>query len=48
MIALDAESLGETEHTLGQLDTLMGHCIACHSAYRVNPVPVVEQTAAAH
>ncbi|NCC41080.1 MAG: hypothetical protein EOM21_16900 [Gammaproteobacteria bacterium] len=34
-IALDAETLGDRDHTLRQLGELMGRCIACHAAYTV-------------
>lgn len=36
-IALDAESLGDREHTLRQLASLMNTCVACHAAYTVLP-----------
>ena len=36
-IALDAETLGERDHTLRQLGELMGRCVACHAAYTVLP-----------
>lgn len=32
-LALDAEQLGDKEHTLEQLATLMANCVACHAAY---------------
>lgn len=35
-LALDAEQLGESEHTLSQLGTLMQNCVACHAAYRID------------
>ncbi|BAZ93545.1 hypothetical protein TspCOW1_15160 [Thiohalobacter sp. COW1] len=38
-IALDAESLGDPEHSLRQLSNLMNTCIACHSGYTVMPPP---------
>ncbi|VAX06388.1 hypothetical protein MNBD_GAMMA25-1844 [hydrothermal vent metagenome] len=34
MIALDAEQLGDPEHTLKQLAELMNNCVACHATYR--------------
>ncbi len=34
-IALDAEGLGDVQHTLGQVGSLMQNCIACHSMYQV-------------
>lgn len=36
-IALDAESLGDRDHTLRQLAQLMNKCVACHAAYTVLP-----------
>jgi hypothetical protein len=36
-IALGAESLGDRDHTLQQLATLMNTCVACHAAYTVIP-----------
>jgi hypothetical protein len=36
-IALDAEGLGDRDHTLRQLAELMGKCVACHAAYTVLP-----------
>lgn len=34
-LAIDAKSLGDTQHTLKQLSILMQNCIACHIAYRL-------------
>ncbi len=34
-LAADAEQLGDGNHALGQLSTLMQNCVACHSAYRI-------------
>ena len=34
MLALDAEALGDPQHTLQQLAELMNNCVACHSTYR--------------
>jgi len=34
-LALDAEQLGNTKHTLEQLATLMNNCVACHAAYQI-------------
>jgi len=34
-IALDAEGLGDVQHTLGQVGSLMQNCVACHSMYQV-------------
>jgi hypothetical protein len=36
-LALDAEQLGDPAHTLEQLTELMGNCVACHAAYRIDP-----------
>ena len=33
-LALDAEQLGDGDHALSQLSTLMQNCVACHAAYR--------------
>jgi hypothetical protein len=35
-LAMDAESLGDANHTLTQLSTLMLNCVACHSAHRLD------------
>lgn len=32
-LALDAEQLGDPQHTREQLATLMNNCIACHATY---------------
>lgn len=37
VIALDAEALGDRDHTLKQLAELMNRCVACHAAYTVLP-----------
>ena len=37
-LALDAEQLGDPDHTLEQLAGLMRNCVACHAAYRIDPV----------
>lgn len=34
-IALDAEQMGDREHSLQQLSTLLGQCVACHASYRL-------------
>lgn len=34
-IALDAESLGDREHTLRQMTNLMQKCVACHATYAI-------------
>ena len=33
-LALDAEQLGDRDHALSQLGTLLDNCVTCHSAYR--------------
>ncbi len=33
-MALDAEQLGDSDHTLSQLNELLKNCVACHAAYR--------------
>lgn len=33
-LALDAEQLGDPDHALSQLNTLMQNCVSCHAAYR--------------
>ena len=38
MLALDAEELEDTEHSLQQLSELMQNCVACHEAYRIDAV----------
>lgn len=38
-LALDAEQLGDREHTLSQLTALLQNCVACHAAYRIATVP---------
>ncbi len=37
-LALDAEQLGDPEHTLKQLAALMNNCVACHASYRIDAV----------
>lgn len=40
LIALDAESLGDTSHTIEQLAGLTKNCIACHALYQIkSPTP---------
>ena len=34
-LALDAEQLGDPQHTLEQLATLMNNCVGCHEAYQI-------------
>lgn len=33
-LALDAEQLGDSNHTLMQLNTLLENCVSCHAAFR--------------
>jgi len=33
-LALDAEQLGDSSHTLSQLNTLLENCVSCHATYR--------------
>jgi hypothetical protein len=33
-LALDAEQLGDSSHTLSQLNTLLENCVSCHAAYK--------------
>ncbi len=35
-LALDAEQLGDEQHSLTQLSVLMQNCVACHAAYRID------------
>lgn len=37
-LALDAEQLGDRDHTLEQLGELMNNCISCHAQYRLQAV----------
>lgn len=37
-LALDADSFGGRDEVLQQLSELMENCVACHSAYRIDPV----------
>ena len=39
-IALDAESLGDSSHTLSQLSDTLSGCVSCHNTYRIQ---VIEQ-----
>jgi hypothetical protein len=34
-LALDAEQMGDTTHTLTQLSELMQNCVSCHATYRI-------------
>ena len=35
LIAMDAEAMGDTQHTLGQIASLTQHCVACHAIYQI-------------
>ena len=35
-LALDAEQLGDPEHSLQQLAELMANCVSCHASYRID------------
>jgi hypothetical protein len=37
-LALDAGQLADPDHALAQLSELLGNCVACHSAYRIELV----------
>lgn len=40
-IALDAESLGDSKHTMGQVGEMLGKCNACHGIFQIAvPGPV--------
>lgn len=34
-LAMDVEDLGDANHALSQLSTLMQNCVGCHAAYRI-------------
>jgi len=34
-IALDGKDFGDSEHSLEQLNEILGRCVACHAAYRL-------------
>jgi len=34
-LALDAEQLGDKQHTLSQLSELTQNCVACHATYKI-------------
>ena len=42
MLALDAEQLGDREHSLKQLSSLMNNCVACHASYRIDAVTALK------
>jgi mono/diheme cytochrome c family protein len=35
-LAMDADDLGDRDHALEQLSTLMQNCVACHAIYRID------------
>lgn len=35
-LALDAEQLGDEGHSLSQLGVLLGNCVSCHAAFRID------------
>jgi len=35
-LAMDADDLGDPDHALEQLSTLMENCVNCHATYRIN------------
>ena len=35
-IALDAESLGDSQHSLSQLGDTLSRCVSCHSMYQIH------------
>ena len=37
-LALDASQLGDGEHTLRQMSTLLNNCLVCHQMYRIDPI----------
>jgi hypothetical protein len=37
-IALDAESLGDGQHTLSQLGDTLSRCVSCHNAYQIREI----------
>ncbi len=37
-IALDAESLGDSQHTLSQLGEALSRCVDCHSTYQIHEI----------
>lgn len=41
-IAQDATDLGDPRHTLDQLGSTLGRCVACHSTYRLKETSRVE------
>lgn len=41
-IARDAQEIGDTQHTLKQLNQMMGQCTACHATYQIRPISASE------
>lgn len=41
LLALDAEQLGDSKHTLQQLSTLLNNCVACHATYQIQSTGAV-------
>lgn len=37
-LALDAKDLGDPQHALQQLSTLMNNCVTCHSTYQIKAI----------
>ncbi|MCK5002935.1 MAG: hypothetical protein KAS57_07915 [Gammaproteobacteria bacterium] len=35
-LALNAEQLGDPDHALAQINTLLENCVSCHSMYKIN------------
>jgi hypothetical protein len=44
-IALDAEDLKDTQHTLGQFSQTLNRCIACHATWQVREVAAASKPA---
>lgn len=42
-LALDAEQLGDPDHSLTQLGALLQNCVVCHGAYRIEAEVVAEK-----
>jgi len=38
-MAMDAADLGDREHTLQQLSSLLNNCVACHASYQITLTP---------
>lgn len=37
-LALDAEQLGDRDHTLSQMNMILKNCVACHAAYQFDVI----------